>query len=213
MKSSPTTANSNTRVVYDSDADKLRILFLLKMVPETYASERQLVDFLKGTGVPIHFIGDYLQPLQRALRPFIFKQLAELCYNIKIIGLHSNVASIQATADAFNNYSTSLHVFDIFNKPEEQSRRLRQRADAGVHFAVLPVVYARNAACAVHQMVQHPDLRRFAARRNAEVLLTSVGSFNAGRSQTTTTTIIRRNASVDQPPPLRLPRRDRSNTL
>ena len=215
-KSSHTAAASATRrVVYDSDADKLRILFLLKMVPDTYVNERGLVEFLKGTGVPIHFVGDYLQPLQRALRPHIFELLAELCYDIDIIGLHSNIASIQATADAFKNYDTSIHLFDIYDKPDEQARRLAKRAAAGVHFAVLPVVYARRAAVAIHQMIKQPDLRRFALQRNAEIRLTSVGSFRHGES-TTTTTLLHRRASLEQLPPLsiaRFHRRGRANTL
>jgi hypothetical protein len=207
-------ADAGTSVIYDSDADKLRILYLLNMIPENAsASESQLVELLaaSASGLPIHFLGDFLQPLQRAIRSEIFQILSELCYHITIIGLHTNVAALQRTADAFKQHDTTVHVFDIYKKPEEQARRLRNRAATGLHFAVLPFEYARQAAVDIHRMIKHPSLRQFATQRNAEVILTSVGSFNAGKSKTSTKTLIRRR-SLDTLPPLKHGR-SRSNTL
>ena len=90
---------SKSVVTYDSDADKLRILYLLKMVPKMFTTEAELCLFLDGS-IEIGWIGDYLQPLQRALRPEIFKCLAALCYDVRIIGLHSSVQAIEETANS-----------------------------------------------------------------------------------------------------------------
>ena len=189
---------SKSVVTYDSDADKLRILYLLKMVPKMFTTEAELCLFLDGS-IEIGWIGDYLQPLQRALRPEIFKCLAELCYDVRIIGLHSSVQAIEETANAFRKYQDlSVHLVDIFDQPDEQARRLKKRADSADHFAILPFSYARRAASSVHEMVQTPELGRLASSRNAEVLLTTVCSFRAtsGRCRTSTEVLFAKNTTA-----------------
>ena len=187
-------AQENETVVYDSDSDKLHVLFLLGITPHTFASEEALVVFLTPSGVKIEWFGDYLQPLHRVIRENIFKGLADLCYNVIVIGLHTNVESLQRTADAFKEYKDcSIHLVDIFEQPVEQARRLGERARAASHFAILPITYARKAATALHRMISEPALHDLAESRNAPITLTTIGSFREplGRCKTDTKVLVR----------------------
>jgi len=202
MATERTTERTTDAVTYDSDADKLRILYLLKMTPTMLETEEALVEFLEPSGIKIEWLGDYLQPLQRIIRESIFKGLAELCYDVTVIGLHANIESLQKTADAFRDYKDcSFHFVDIFEQPEEQERRLSEREKEASHFAILPIAYARKAAVSMHEMVRRPELGKLAASRNAEVLLTTIGSFREplGRCRAETTVLVKKNTL----PPLR----------
>ena len=190
------TISEDDVVTYDSDADKLRLLYLLSMVPSTFETEVALGTFLAP--IKIGWIGDLLQPLQRTLRTGIFQQLAELCYHVRILGLHTTVASIQNTSDAFPHYPRrSVHLVDISGCPELQARRLKAREEEASHFAVLPWAYARNAAVEIHEMTKSRQLRRVATRIGAEVLLTTLdASDGSGRCRMTTKVLVEKMANV-----------------
>ena len=178
-------------------------MFLLGITPRTFSSEEQLVAFLEPHGVRIEWFGDFLQPLHRIIRENIFKGLADLCYDVIVIGLHTNVESLQRTADAFKEYKDcSFHLVDIFEQPDEQARRLDKRSSTAAHFAILPITYARKAATALHRMISEPALYDLAESRNAPITLTTIGSFREplGRCKTDTTVLVRT-------------RRPRSNTM
>ena len=205
-KSHLANASPDNVVTYDSDADKLRLLYLLSMVPSTLETEAELGALLAP--IPIGWIGDLLQPLQRTIRTGIFKQLAELCYHVRILGLHSTVASIQKTADAFPHYAQrTVHLVDIAGCPALQARRLKAREEEASHFAILPWSYARNAAGAINQMTKTRELLRVARRLDAQVLLTTLEASD-GRCRMTTKVLVEKKAlktSLRNAPPIRCP--------